>query len=388
MSLVAAMLIGASAFAIDNVKVDGDAKLFYSTAGNDNDVPGGGLFDKKTSMGQAALGLGITADLTKGISAGAHLTALSTLGLEGQLVNGVWEGTNGVDDSFWFDEAWVAGTVGNTTGKVGRMTLDTPLVFTETWSIAYNTFEAAVLLNSDLPDTTLVAAYVGGSNGGDVANRAVIAPFNANGTTNFDQFYNGAYAFGAINNSFKPLTAQAWYYDATSVLTAYWLQADLNIDGIVGGLQYTAQEVSDADSQAAYAVKLGYEADAFTVSAAYSSVDDEANGLPLVGANLAASGQSKLYTEAWWNYGYISQVDTTAMNVTGTYSMADVADFGIYFTSSTNDTTDVDMTEVTLEAARSYGPLDAGLYYIYTAATDQNDDDAYSTVQVYLTYNF
>ena len=31
MSLVAALLIGSSAFAIDNVKVSGDAKVYYST---------------------------------------------------------------------------------------------------------------------------------------------------------------------------------------------------------------------------------------------------------------------------------------------------------------------------------------------------------------------
>ena len=52
-----------------------------------------------------------------------------------------------------------------------------------------------------------------------------------------------------------------------------------------------------------------------------------------------------------------------------------------------------DMTEVTLEAAKSFGPLDVGLYYILTDAEDQNLDtagngQAYNTVQAYLTYNF
>jgi hypothetical protein len=48
----------------------------------------------------------------------------------------------------------------------------------------------------------------------------------------------------------------------------------------------------------------------------------------------------------------------------------------------------VDMNEVTLEAAKSFGPLDAGLYYIYTDADDQNAGDAYSSVQAYFTLNF
>ena len=396
MSLAAALLMGASAFAIDNTKVSGDAKLYYGTDdANDND-----LFGKEGAYGQAALGLGLTTDLLKGVSAGAHLTALSTLGLQGQLVNNVWEGTNVVDDFWWFDEAWMAATVGKTTAKVGRMALDTPLVFTETWSIAKNTFEAAVLLNQDLPDTTLVAAYVGGSNGKSILGTNapaigaanVVGAVNANGTTNFGQFYNGAYAFGIVNNSWKPLTLQGWYYDATRVVQAYWLEADLNMEGIIFGAQYTGQEVQDAtvpnaDSQDAYAVKLGYETDMFAVSGAYSATGDK--GPINVGANLIAGGQSKMYTEAWWNYGYISQVDTTSFNVTASVNLSG---FGIaaYYTSAdqSSDAGDNDLTELTVSLDKSFGPLDTSLVYINTKAEDQNNADAYNAVQAYLTLNF
>jgi imipenem/basic amino acid-specific outer membrane pore len=45
------------------------------------------------------------------------------------------------------------------------MELDTPLAFSETWSIVPNTFEGAVVLNQDLPDTTLVGAWIGKGNG-------------------------------------------------------------------------------------------------------------------------------------------------------------------------------------------------------------------------------
>ncbi|MCJ7765316.1 MAG: hypothetical protein MUP09_05185, partial [Thiovulaceae bacterium] len=50
--------------------------------------------------------------------------------------------------------------------------------------------------------------------------------------------------------------------------------------------------------------------------------------------------------------------------------------------------TDLDMTEVTLSASKSFGPLDTSLVYISTSADDQNKGDAYNTVQAYLTYNF
>jgi len=404
MSLLAATLIASSAFAIDNTKVSGDAKLYYSTS-DDGD---NSLFNKDGAFGQASAKVGLTTDLTDGVSAGVSITALSTLGLQNQLVGGVWETTNGADDSFWFDEAWIAGTVGKTTGKIGRMELDTPLVFSETWSVATNTFEAAVLINQDIPGTTLVGAYVGGSNGGDVFGRQVIAPMNPAGNTNFSQFYNGAFAAGAINNSWKPLTVQGWYYNATSVANAYWLQADLQLDmGLVLGAQFTGLDlkkytVGQDSSNTAFAVKAGYELkDTLAISAAFSQTgNDKDNGFG-AGMNLAASGQSKLYTEAWWNYGYITLNDTTAFNVTvSTPEALTYVGLAAYVTSSTSADgiavgTDTEMLEVTLEATKSFGPLDASLLYILTDANDQNLKDAnadsgqsYNTIQAYLTYNF
>ena len=436
MSLAAAVLVGASAFAIDNVKVSGDAKLYYHTTDNEYGVAGvktdGSLFDKKTSAGQAAVGLGASADLATGISAGAHMTALSTLGLEGQLVNNVWEGTNGVTDTYWFDEAWIAGTAGKTTAKVGRMALDTPLVFTETWSIAKNTFEAAVVINQDLPDTTLVGAYVGGSN----AYSAVNTAYNGHGNpapavgianriqtsadgagssdaSNFSQFYNGAFAVGVVNNSVKPLTLQAWYYDAPQAVKAYWLQADLNMEGVLAGAQYSGIDytknaqlpIAKDASNDVYALMLGYEMkDTFTAKVAYSQTGTEKDstlGLG-AGANLATLGnaaQSKLYTEAWWNYAYVTRADTSAINVTVEVPVKDVADFGVYYTSSSTDNnggtqSKVDMNELTLTVGKSFGPLDATLAYIYTKADDLNQKslankgDAFNTIQAYLTLNF
>ena len=433
MSLLAATLIASSAFAIDNVKVSGDAKLYYSTNDGIAAVGGGAdsdaaLFRQENSAGQAGLSLGMTADLTEGVSAGIKANALSTLGLQNNLVANVWEGTavgggsvdgsliNGLKDQFWVSEAWVAGTLGNTTGKIGRMQLDTPLVFSETWSMAPNTFEAAVLINQDIPSTTLVAAYVGSSNGsegdatGNGGTNASFAGVLAGGQddTNspFHSFWNGAYAFGAVNNSWEPLTVQAWYFQAQHLLNAYWIQADLNIIGLDFGAQYTGLSVTDAvaptgdQSNDAFAVKVGYEMkDTFTVSAAYSQTGKNDNGIG-AGANLAGYGQSKLYTEAWWNYGYITMNDTSAFNVTATTpeSLTWVS-LGLYVTQATvtdgmGAGTDLDMTEVTLSASKSFGPLDASLVYINTAADDQNikagdtKGSAFNTVQAYLTYNF
>jgi len=238
------------------------------------------------------------------------------------------------------------------------MELDTPLVYTEKWSIAENTFEAAVLLNQDLPDTTLVAAYVGGSNGQYVGRTA--APGGV-GTANVVQGMAGV----DVNNSWKPLTVQAWYFQATHVTNAYWLQGDLDatdlgVAGLNVGVQYTGiDKVTGVTtkSSSAYALKVGYGMkDTFDASIAYSSVDKDAGA----GFNLAGTGQSKLYTEAWWNYGYITQADTTAYNVTVTVpqkATMDLANVGLYYTAAdqSNNAGDNDMSEFTLTLDRSFG---------------------------------
>ena len=425
MSMVAALLLGANAYAIDNVKVNGDAKLYYQTEDRSTTGATGtpDMFDSAASAADFALHVGLTADLTEGVSAGVSMTAVSTLGVENNLVNNTWSAahtptanTNGgkiavgngeyqVNDEMWVDEAWLAMTAGKTTAKLGRQALDTPLVFTETWGIDTNTFEAAVLINQDIADTTLVGAYIGKSNG--VATAAAgagaghgIAGYVNNGAK-FDSFYNGAYAVGIMNNSIKPLNLQAWYYDMQTVASAYWLQADVDMEGILVGAQYTGVDsatAGDKDDEA-YAVMLGYTMkDVATIKVAYSSVDDEGTfgvGNKATGSDTTGA-QSKLYTEMWWNYGNVSETgaDTIAVSVEGT--VADIDLFAGYYMADIDVATaadDYEVTELTLTASKSYGAFDTSVALIFdeidysTANVTDADTDA-TTLQVYLTYNF
>jgi imipenem/basic amino acid-specific outer membrane pore len=429
MSLVAAMVMGASAFAIDNVKVSGDAKLYYSTSNADvtnavSNVSSNDLFDKTTSAADTALRIGVTGDLLKGVSFGVTGYAVSTLGLENNLVDSTWTGAHGVrlgtgtsypevDDASWIGEAWLAATLGKTTAKLGRMALDTPLAFSETWSVVPNTFEGAVLINQDLPDTTLVAAWIGKGNGTNAASGNNISTLDTNELAldrgvvgaggDFVTFADGgAYAVAAINNSFKPLTAQAWYYNVTNIADAYWLQADIDcslVKGVKIGAQYANMdpkgELANNDDSSAYAFKLGYEGiENLKVSAAYSKVDEKGVlDIANVATNNMASAESKLYTEAFWNRGYVGEQDATTWNAKASYDVKDVAKFCVSYTdvnngNATQQSNTADMTEVALVASKSFGPLDAKLAYISTDADDQNDAKRFDRVNAYLTLNF
>ncbi|OHD83974.1 MAG: hypothetical protein A3I60_00055 [Sulfuricurvum sp. RIFCSPLOWO2_02_FULL_43_45] len=421
MSLAAALLLGANAFAFDNVKVSGDAKLYYNTDDkNPND-----LFSKASSAADTALRLGVTGELLKNVTFGVTGYAISTLGLENNLVSNTWSSAhtatnsgagNDVSDEAWIGELWIAAKYGNTTVKAGRMLLDSPLSFSEMWSVAPNSYEAFVLINQDIPDTTLVAVYAGHSNGvnavGYTADASTVNSatgiadntsgigldgiVGANGTFG-THGAKGANVFALINNSYKPLTAQAWYYNVVNAADAFWLQGDLNSDMVKGltlGAQYTEispkgvyQGVHDSKG---YAFKVGYEGlENFKVSAAYSDIDkDSVFKVANLATNNTVKAQSKLYTEAFWNYGYVGTPDAESWNLSAQYNVQDIAKFGAYYTNVSIDKTNKDMKELALSATKSFGALDTTLAYISTDADDQNSGSQFNSIQARLTLNF
>ncbi|WP_353661838.1 hypothetical protein [Hydrogenimonas sp. SS33] len=438
LSLAAIMAMGISAFATD-IKVDGDVKVYYGTTDADyNDgitrvsPTTGDMFGQKNSYGDAAVRVGMTAEnMPAGLTGRLSMTYLTTMGLEGRLVNGVWAGLSEDTqlDGIWFDEMNLKGTVfDKTTVIAGRQYLDTPMVFSEKWNIAKNSYDAAVVVDQHIEKTALVAAWVWRSN---INGSLTVANGDGSFNDGFDTFGdNGAYAFGAVTSLIPYTTAQAWYYSVDSVADAYWLQADIkptigeDMNLEIGG-QFAGTLVADStykalgipssgqDDATAWAIKAGIDFAGARISAAYSSTDKGNLGFANVGGD-----QSKLYTEAWWNYGYVSAPDTDAYNVTAEYSWADVADFGAYYTHTefngndgeaflnggitNNLSKDDEMDEFTLTASKSFGAFDASIAYIYTDADnlnwkdkngngqrDKNENgDSFNTLQVYLTYNF
>jgi len=416
MSLVATLLVGSSAFAFENTKVTGDANLFYQTT----DANSGELLRAKDSSADFGVNLNVTTDVLKNesveITAGVGYTVLSTLGVENNLVGNVWGGAHTasagtgatyqsglggakVEDANWFNEAWVAAKAGNTTAKLGRMELDTPLAFTEAWTIERNTFEAALLVNTDIPDTVIAAGFVGNGNGTESFGQNLQSNVYAlglatggvtNGNGTFGTFgTNGAYVLGVINNSYKPLTAQLWYYDVTRVATALWLQADFAKDGILLGAQYNTMSAASANSKEdnVFALMAGYAVeDSISVKLSFSEVNDNGT-LGRAGFNLAtnaSTSQTQLYTEAWWNYGQNTIAGTSTINLT-VEAPTSIVDLGLFVTSIDHKAANSDLLEIALSASKSFGPLDTSLVFINTKV---DGSDATNILQAYLTLNF
>jgi len=372
-----------------------DAKFYYSTTDSDT----ADLFSKESATGQAAISADIGYAINNNWKINAGLTGLATLGLDDSVVSRVWlyAGADAsVGDALWIDTLNVTGTAfdGKATFVIGRQELDTPLAFTETWSIANNTFDAAVALVKPTDAITLVAGYIYDGNG----NGERIGTFdNPEGGFTHDDGYiptitdNGAWTVAAVA-TVGDVTGQLWYYDVMDIADAVWAQVDAKVAGFALGAQYAwigPKDVLDgAEDSSGWAVKAGYDINGLNLWAAYSSVDED-GAIDIANTATIASGagwgqQSKLYTEAWWNYGYVGVAGADSFAVAANYKLANF-DLGAQYTTVSNDNSaDDEVDELTLLAGTEFMGLDVQLAYIYA---DKNTGDD-NTVQAYLTYKF
>jgi len=390
LSLVAIAMMSSAAMAdISSKSFDGSASLFYGT----NDANDGDLFNKGQSYGNAAVQLGGAASVGSCdtcVTLNYGLTGVTTMGLENTLVGATWI-NHTLEDAIWIDTLNLSfhplNGISNTTMVLGRQALDTPMVFSEGWNIAKNTYDAAVVVNNDIVDTTLVGAWVGRSNNAGSGTALTVNATDGFSDNSFDSFLTpeGAYAFGAVTKLIPMVTAQAWYYIAPTAANVTWLQADGEYAGFGLGAQYAMLDADDDSDGSAYAVKIGYNYEGLGLSAAYSSVDAMTGTSKALGFKNLGNDQSKLYTEAWWDFDHVAESDTDSFNVTATYSAEGIADLGVFYTNA-DHATDPDLTELTVTAGRDFGNLNLTAAYINTdidgAADTQND------LQLYAVYTF
>jgi len=273
----ATMALSTTASALEDIKVSGQAKLWYETDNkeNGNGSSAGkdaGLFNKTSSDGEVTFKLGMTGKQGD-VGFGATLYHASTMGLENDVVSNIRTNAGADDlfanknDSTYFGELYFTAPVApDTLLKFGRQELDTPLAFTERWNAAPNTFNAAVAINSSIDNVTMIAAYIGQGNNGTTsfdlnAGNAGVSKyatgFFKNTGSEFDSYYGGAYALAALYKQDTVATNLWAYYinDAikstvptlTEKVDAYalWLDAaikmgDANVKGYLAYMDHTA----------------------------------------------------------------------------------------------------------------------------------------------------
>lgn len=246
------------------------------------------------------------------------------------------------DNYAFIGQAYLDYTYANTNVKIGRQKLDTPMAGSDDTRMLPNLFEAAVLTNTDIQDTTLVLAHVTketvGTFGsayygltdlglvsgygvgptsvdaygmsGDFTNMGVIALGAGNHT-------DGVTAAAAIYKGIPDLTLQAWDYYAHDIANIVYLQADYGwnckLDSdikMVGSLQYINEsDVGDSlagDINSNYwGAQLSATYGNFNAKAAYSQTDSGVGilspwgGMPAFTQGMVTRHQFFSDTDAW-----------------------------------------------------------------------------------------
>jgi len=362
----------------------GTAKLYYQTmdhenfnrgtgpvVGNDND-----FFDRKSSAADAGLQFRVNnKDVISGIGFGGELTGMSTLNLVDYGVVSASMQSAGMniyseddDDALsggWVSQAYLTYGFDNTSIKIGRQELPkalSPFAFSEDWNIFKNTFEAALIVNTDLPDTVLVGAYVSRANGSLSYAGSIVAITAGTGANHMagdladwrDVGENGTYMLTVQNKSIAGLTATGSFYYAPGFAksgtlgmnTAYLYNlggVDINSgsdsDAMVlwGDLAYNnanfpvtvgaqggfidADNTLNIDKTTAYGLTMGGHFGDFALSAAYTSVDVEDATPALTVTNFGTSVKSPLYTQQVLNQIFIDghNGDSDTWQVKGVY---------------------------------------------------------------------
>ena len=256
------------------------------------------------------------------------------------------------DNDVYVGEAYLQYKNGNTTFKGGRQKLDTPMAGADDARMLPSLFEAYVLSNTDVKDTTLIAAHVSKFAAGTFANAYNNATGTASGqvfaltggysgTTNaterVGQFTNmGKYAIGestggvnvaaVVYSGIPGLKLQLWDYYANDILNAVYAEANygVNLNGIA---PYVAvQYINENDVGSSYAGevnsdfiagKIGVKVANFDVYGAISHNSKDKNAA-INGGTISPWGGMPAYTQ-----GMVTRhqfmAGTDAWKVAGSY---------------------------------------------------------------------
>ena len=403
-SLAAASIVATAGMADVDFKTSGQAVVYYNTVG-DNGTDGADLFSNNgndNTDGNFGVQLNFDADLKNDFTFGSQISYLGTLGLEKNVVNGTVQGTNAANsNSVALTKLYIAKKMGNTTLKMGRQELPkalSPLAFSEGWSVFKNTFDASLLVNTDIKDTVIVGAYVNKVNSvaGDLVTYNNLSVGSTLGALAVNET---AYMLTVQNKSLPMTTVTGSYYALENVAndgaSAMWLDvavADKSLPmGLKAGFQAgnIASEISATDDTNVWGAKVCVTPiKELTVGAAYTSVNDGTFNVQNTGGV-----KTPLFTQMVGNQAALYNDNNTFM-FKATY---DVADYGVvgasYAQTDDRSATDDDFAELDV----TYKFKAAGVDFLAAYVSQDWDKSTHGTtgdadhqdiVRVVARYNF
>ncbi|MCK9373567.1 MAG: OprD family porin [Sulfuricurvum sp.] len=309
-------------------------------------------------------------------------------------------GPNGNNETY-LGEAYLQYKNGNTAFKAGRQKLDTPMAGSDDARMLPSLFEAYVLSNTDVKDTTLIAAHVTKFAAGTFANAynsttagsvlALTSGYSgvANATDYVGKFTDmGTYAIGentngvsvaaAIYSGMPGLKLQVWDYYARNILNAVYAEANYGWSYSNAMAPYVAaQWINERDvgnnaiitkvKSDFIAAKVGLKVSNVDVYAALSHNSKDASSV-INGGTITPWGGMSAYTQGMvTRHQFMAGTDT--WKVAGNYNWKDMGtnlNTGVYYASFDMDALNG------YSANHSWTATEAGFDMIYTPQTVKN----------------
>ena len=227
-------------------------------------------------------------------------------------------------------QAYLQYSISNTTGKIGRQYISTPLVEGSGSRIFKESFEGLVISNTDISNTTIVAAYVDKE---QYRTNIASGGTEVKEVSDFEQIQDGAYTVYVNNKSIEDLTVDAQYAlinsdtNTADDTKAFYAAGSYNLSPFTIETQtYQTDNGNAVNSKgSAYGVNLLGNFDKLSLGVAYSIVDKDANIINGIG-----NGADYLYTGTWI-YGGIYDANTDAYKLSAGYKITTDLSFDLNY---------------------------------------------------------
>ncbi|RRS31608.1 MAG: hypothetical protein P794_03555 [Epsilonproteobacteria bacterium (ex Lamellibrachia satsuma)] len=314
-----------------------------------------------------------------GLSAGASFYTTNSLGQHDGAGYSFFD-TNNNSYSI-LGEAYLQGQWGNTTLKIGRQEIDTPFADTDDIGMIPDTYEAAVLINKDIADTTIILAQLQKGAGVDFDKPSKFTKINGS---------NNVQTFGVIYEGIQGLTASGWYYNLKDFDIDSIVYADVNYEGESNGFSYAlgAQYASEnysasgTDAASIYGMSASAGYAGVTLLAAYNKSNDNAASNGFGGGPFFTSSNFMTLVEAG--------SDGEALLLNAEWDASDAGLAGLTLSVGKLTLTDASGTDTDeLDIGVSYAFNDKlGIDAFYSDIDDKINADKFKNTRIFVNYTF
>ena len=298
-------------------KFSGQGVFYYQTMKVD-DV---NFFDQDAASANAGIQLrAVNKDLIAGVGVGVELSGIGTLGLDEDVVSYPMQSLDSGLNGGWVSQLYLTYGFGNTAIKVGRQELPkslSPFAYSEDWNVFKNTFDAALIVNNDIPNTTVALAYVKNANlNGTASSDDWFGEYDYfYGMDDFNSVADGAYMLTVQNKSIDNTTLTGSFYEIKDLGRIFWADVAYDASSFNVGLQGGVFNADDDDDWKAYGIKAGTSFGPVNFMAAYSVLDPKDYGwMYQVGGTTSPLYTDMIADEILSGY-YLRYPDTSGENV-------------------------------------------------------------------------